>query len=347
MLCKVESSLEQHIEGLRAQGDLQSEGFFTLNLRSRERKTLDFYQEQSSFWQCKAVQLAISQGAHKIELSCTNSGTSLSAFGVRPIEYPFPEGSPMTTIVRGCLAQPEEVFELSCGGESSWGLRISKAGEISTDESLPAGEDLFVIRSVREKGSFWESLFKRARRNAQEAHELALRCQHAPIPVRLDGRSLLTARPFGFRPLAVLEVAYTNKLFDSAWRGVSFSKATQRFTQASLEYQALIGLPDLPGGPSTIYVMKDGLLLHAYRLDLGFRGTEVVLDCPDFKTDASTLQVVVDDCFRSVVESLRVRISHHANEAFRRCCADRTLDRASLRAIRQELGLDPASEGLS
>lgn len=332
--------IEEHLNSLREAGKYHSEGFFTLDLASRDRKTLDFYKAQASFWQLKFVQLAVAGGSSSITMTCDRKTLKLRAADLQHPGLPFEKTSAMEVLVGGCLSRGEE-FTLTQYGPVPWRLRISRAGKLEADHAPAVGRESRLVVEGPGHGqdlpSFWQRLFSRSRETADWVVFMRTRCRHMPIAMKIDGLSVREPHPFGFRPLAVVEVGANLGLFYGDWTGSGRKATAAEFSVAEARFQALVGIPDLPGGPSTIYLLRDGVLLHAYRADLGWRGAEILLDCPTFTTDATTVQIVEDDNFLSVVEKLRYIIKESAAQAFHKASSNNALDVGTMRAIRQEL----------
>ncbi|MGE0489654.1 MAG: hypothetical protein AB7S38_10620 [Vulcanimicrobiota bacterium] len=353
--------LEHHLAELRQQGEFDSEGFFTIDLKRGQRLTLDLLRAQPFYWLVKLVQAAVRLGAPAVQIRNQAHTTHLAFATTQALPPASRLASTRTTELSesfvATMARQHQHYRWTVLGEhSEWltfGNEQSHHGRIDRQEAdqlrqtfgLGSSPSAVLVEQTRPepKVGFWARVFARGCHAADETRELCHACCLCPIPVYLDGRNLATGRaPYHPIPLFGLYEAPGGFRVDP--QGTPFDQGGRQLIQewVSRGGEAEPGLcrlaltaPEVPGGPQIVWFVGHGVLLHGYRADLGYPGAAAIVDLEGLKTDATSMQVVRDEAFDRLLHHLRERLAQTVRAGLDRAAANQWLGSRALRTIEE------------
>lgn len=198
--------LEAFLQSRRNEGSRQDTASFTLDQLKAREKLADFQLGDSGLWIVKMVQAAVASGAPRIDI----------AFARRKVTVRFAPTTPwsadeiLQAVMSGALPSERALSHLVTGirscaaniGESvTWragGVEVSLFPTECKVREVPQSGIDFVLEAGRPpRGVPWRSLLvvpleQVIRQTLEEWMALHRRCWLCPIPVFVDGQSLLT-----------------------------------------------------------------------------------------------------------------------------------------------------------
>ncbi|MBI3927979.1 MAG: hypothetical protein HY319_20725 [Armatimonadetes bacterium] len=213
----MKSSLEEYLQEQRAQGRLDSQGRFTIDLSLAVEKLRQYQLADPSFYVLKVIQAGVSGGAEAVEVRLRGAEVEVLARGVRPemlrlgrlmacLERPqefshLPEGHLVVGLNAALSLKPELLEWLQWNGESGSVLTVCPDyQELREVERAPArdGKPVFRFRMRKGGAGFLAGLRERLRRNSAEHQAVMRRCGYSSVPVTLDG---VRVRTWGTEPV--------------------------------------------------------------------------------------------------------------------------------------------------